>query len=201
MYKRGKIVYNSNCNGIEIASDRRIRNRLQNEWTMNHPVPSQDDVGKYIVVNVGALGRNIPELGYYESWDESHRLKASIGTVRYSGIIVGITQQLIIIDRYCRVANKELYPHQQYQRITQEYNGVRYITRQCAEPLSSFRSGYARYVLTSELYVKHLLMQSGGGKKLQLPSRCLISLEMIFKNCVSRYKLTKRIGFHPVLFC
>lgn len=72
--KKGRAVRNSNCNGIDMADDARERIKRENEWTMRHPVPTQADVGKYIVVNIGALGRDLSELGLYESARQVGRL-------------------------------------------------------------------------------------------------------------------------------
>ena len=151
---RGKTVRNSNCNGIPITDDVRIRRRLCNEYTMAHPVPSHNDIGKNVIVNIGALGPSIPEAGYMRYAKES----ISKDTIRYAGIISRVTGNLVFIDRVYRVAEGETW-----DKISED--GIKFRLKQCCEPLGSFRCGYARYVITPALYTKHLVKSAGGGGK------------------------------------
>lgn len=168
--KKGRAVRNSNCNGIDMADDARERIKRENEWTMRHPVPTQADVGKYIVVNIGALGRDLSELGLYESARQVGR--TSKWTIRYAGTIVGVTSNLIFIERF--------FPHAKNIGMNREFEGCTYTTKMCCEQLSAFECGYARYVCTEVPFLKHLLLQTGGGRRKSMPSHFLIYMETMF---------------------
>lgn len=152
----GKKVKNSNCNGIPLADDPRKIRSMYNEHVMKFPVPVKDDIGKTVIINVGALGRSIPELGLIEKKKE-HQLYV-YGTERYAGIIKDIIGNLVFIERVFRVPEGETW-----DCLTDD--GVKIRKKVCCIQLMDFKSGYARYVVTPKLYTKHLLLPSGGGGK------------------------------------
>lgn len=153
MKNPGKKVKNSNCNGIPMADDIRIRRTQINQYTMRHPVPSQNDIGKSVIINEGVLGRSIPELGFFESKRQGN---VSAFTVRYSGIIRDIKSHLVFIERV-EIARKG----EAWDFISEE--GYKYRMKICCVRLDDFKSGYARYVITPTLYTKHLGLSTRGG--------------------------------------